>query len=66
MGKSLLFNCLVRERIVIILDFVGIIWDINKWKIVLNGYEVELLDIGGMVKDVFLFKEIKVFNLKVV
>lgn len=62
----MLFNCLVRERIVIILDFVGIIWDINKWKIVLNGYEVELLDIGGMVKDVFLFKEIKVFNLKVV
>lgn len=57
---------MVRERIVIILDFVGIIWDINKWKIVLNGYEVELLDIGGMVKDVFLFKEIKVFNLKVV
>ncbi len=63
-GKSSLFNRLARERIAITSDFAGTTRDINKRKIALNGYEVELLDTGGMAKDAFLSKEIKALNLK--
>ncbi|GAA7371878.1 ribosome biogenesis GTPase Der [Helicobacter pylori] len=63
-GKSSLFNRLARERIAIISDFAGTTRDINKRKIALNGHEVELLDTGGMAKDVLLSKEIKALNLK--
>ncbi|WP_208386046.1 ribosome biogenesis GTPase Der [Helicobacter pylori] len=63
-GKSSLFNRLARERIAITSDFAGTTRDINKRKIALNGHEVELLDTGGMAKDVLLSKEIKALNLK--
>lgn len=63
-GKSSLFNRLVRERIAITSDFAGTTRDINKRKIALNGHEVELLDTGGMAKDALLSKEIKALNLK--
>ncbi len=63
-GKSSLFNRLARERIAITSDFAGTTRDINKRKIALNGYEVELLDTGGMAKDALLSKEIKALNLK--
>ncbi|TPI03057.1 ribosome biogenesis GTPase Der [Helicobacter pylori] len=63
-GKSSLFNRLVRERIAITSDFAGTTRDINKRKITLNGHEVELLDTGGMAKDALLSKEIKALNLK--
>ncbi|XNZ30409.1 ribosome biogenesis GTPase Der [Helicobacter pylori] len=63
-GKSSLFNRLARERIAITSDFAGTTRDINKRKIALNDYEVELLDTGGMAKDALLSKEIKALNLK--
>ncbi len=63
-GKSSLFNRLARERIAITSDFAGTTRDINKRKTALNGYEVELLDTGGMAKDALLSKEIKALNLK--
>ncbi|EQL56656.1 GTPase Der [Helicobacter pylori FD535] len=63
-GKSSLFNRLARERIAITSDFAGTTRDINKRKIALNGHEVELLDTGGMAKDVLLSKKIKALNLK--
>ncbi|AFI05357.1 ribosome biogenesis GTPase Der [Helicobacter cetorum] len=63
-GKSSLFNRLAKERIAITSDFAGTTRDINRRKIFLNESEVELLDTGGMDKNVVLSKEIKTFNLK--
>ncbi len=46
-GKSSLFNCLLRSRSAITFDIAGTTRDIKKQTFLLAGHGVELWDTGG-------------------
>ncbi|MFH1227111.1 MAG: GTPase, partial [Planctomycetota bacterium] len=50
-GKSTLFNALVKKRIAIVDDVAGTTRDRVSSMITYNGYKVELIDTGGMGLD---------------
>lgn len=47
-GKLLLFNVLVGIECVIVMDIVGMMWDVLYEKIILNGLFIILIDIVGL------------------
>lgn len=63
-GKSSLFNSLVRQRIAIVSDVSGTTRDTNKLKIDIFGKEALLIDSGGLDNKDELFKNVMANTLK--
>lgn len=63
-GKSSLFNRLVRKRDAITSDLAGTTRDVKRKNTVIINKQVELLDTGGLDKGCELFDKIKEMSLK--
>ena len=63
-GKSSLFNRLVKKRDAITSDIAGTTRDVKRKTAVINNKEVQLLDTGGLDKGCELFDKIKEMSLK--
>jgi len=63
-GKSSLFNRLVKKRDAIIADIAGTTRDVKRRTTVILNKEVQLLDTGGLDKGCELFDKIKEMSLK--
>ncbi|MEA1891966.1 MAG: ribosome biogenesis GTPase Der [Campylobacterota bacterium] len=63
-GKSSLFNRLVKNRDAITSDLAGTTRDVKRRNTVIVNKEVELLDTGGLDKGCELFDKIKEMSLK--
>jgi len=63
-GKSSLFNRLVKKRDAITSDFAGTTRDIKRRNAIIINKQVELLDTGGLDKGCELFDKIKEMSLK--
>jgi len=63
-GKSSLFNRLVKKRDAITADIAGTTRDVKRRTTVIMGKEVQLLDTGGLDKGCELFDKIKEMSLK--
>ncbi|EDZ61810.1 GTP-binding protein engA [Sulfurimonas gotlandica GD1] len=63
-GKSSLFNRLVKKRDAITSDIAGTTRDVKRRNTVIINKEVELLDTGGLDKGCELFDKIKEMSLK--
>jgi GTP-binding protein len=63
-GKSSLFNRLVKKRDAITSDLAGTTRDIKRRNTVIINKQVELLDTGGLDKGCELFDKIKEMSLK--
>ena len=63
-GKSSLFNRLVKKRDAITSDLAGTTRDVKRKNTVIINKEVELLDTGGLDKGCELFDKIKEMSLK--
>ncbi|WP_163533602.1 ribosome biogenesis GTPase Der [Helicobacter suis] len=65
-GKSSLFNCLLKSRSAITSDIAGTTRDIKKQTFLLAGHGVELWDTGGFDADSIFGAQIKSFNLEAI
>jgi len=63
-GKSSLFNRLVKKRDAITADIAGTTRDVKRRTTVIMNKEVQLLDTGGLDKGCELFDKIKEMSLK--
>ena len=63
-GKSSLFNRLVKNRDAITSDLAGTTRDVKRRHVVVNNKEALLLDTGGLDKGCELFDKIKEMSLK--
>jgi GTP-binding protein len=63
-GKSSLFNRLVKNRDAITSDYAGTTRDVKRKNTVILNKQVELLDTGGLDKGCELFDKIKEMSLK--
>lgn len=63
-GKSSLFNRLVKKRDAITSDLAGTTRDIKRRTVVINDKQAQLLDTGGLDKGCELFDKIKEMSLK--
>ncbi len=64
-GKSSLFNRLLRKRVAITSDVVGTTRDIKRRVVTTqNKREFELLDTGGIDDSSLMFKRVKELSLK--
>lgn len=63
-GKSSLFNRLLRERKAITSDIAGTTRDTNSASIELEGHFIELIDTGGIDESSQLFSKVKELSLK--
>jgi len=63
-GKSSLFNRLVKKRDAITSDMAGTTRDVKRKTTIINNKEVQLLDTGGLDKGCELFDKIKQMSLK--
>ena len=63
-GKSSLFNRLVKNRDAITSDLAGTTRDVKRRHVVINNKEALLLDTGGLDKGCELFDKIKEMSLK--
>ncbi len=64
-GKSSLFNRLLKKRVAITSDIVGTTRDVKKRVVTTqNGSEFELLDTGGIDDSSDMFKKVKELSLK--
>jgi len=63
-GKSSLFNRLVKKRDAITSDFAGTTRDIKRRNTIIINKQVELLDTGGLDQGCELFDKIKEMSLK--
>ncbi|MDD3835131.1 MAG: ribosome biogenesis GTPase Der, partial [Sulfurimonas sp.] len=63
-GKSSLFNRLVKKRDAITSDIAGTTRDIKRRNAIIINKQVELLDTGGLDKGCELFEKIKEMSLK--
>ncbi|QOP40510.1 ribosome biogenesis GTPase Der [Sulfurimonas marina] len=63
-GKSSLFNRLVKKRDAITSDMAGTTRDIKRKVAIINDKQAELLDTGGLDKGCELFDKIKEMSLK--
>jgi len=63
-GKSSLFNRLIKKRDAITSDLAGTTRDVKRKNTVIINKEVELLDTGGLDKGCELFDKIKEMSLK--
>lgn len=63
-GKSSLFNRLVKNRDAITSDFAGTTRDVKRRHAIIIDKKVELLDTGGLDKGCELFDKIKEMSLK--
>jgi len=63
-GKSSLFNRLVKKRDAITSDMAGTTRDVKRKTTIINNKEVQLLDTGGLDKGCELFDKIKEMSLK--
>ncbi|MFT7860605.1 MAG: ribosome biogenesis GTPase Der [Sulfurimonas sp.] len=63
-GKSSLFNRLVKKRDAITSDLAGTTRDIKRKVAIINDKQAELLDTGGLDKGCELFDKIKEMSLK--
>ncbi|KAA6228460.1 MULTISPECIES: ribosome biogenesis GTPase Der [unclassified Campylobacter] len=65
-GKSSLFNRLLRKRIAITSEISGTTRDINKVKIQIGSKSAFLIDSGGLDESNILFKKVQTNTLKMV
>ncbi len=64
-GKSSLFNRLLKKRVAITSDIVGTTRDVKRRVVTTqNGSEFELLDTGGIDDSSDMFKKVKELSLK--
>ncbi len=63
-GKSSLFNRLVKKRDAITSDFAGTTRDVKRKNTIIINKQVELLDTGGLDQGCELFDKIKEMSLK--
>lgn len=63
-GKSSLFNRLIKERIAITSEISGTTRDVNKKIASIEGNEFEIFDTGGIDESTLLFSKVKELSLK--
>lgn len=63
-GKSSLFNRLLKQRKAITSDVAGTTRDVNSSIIELEGNEIEIIDTGGIDESTELFSKVKELSLK--
>ncbi|PAF53139.1 ribosome biogenesis GTPase Der [Helicobacter sp. 13S00482-2] len=63
-GKSSLFNRLIKERIAITSEVSGTTRDVNRKIASIEGNEFEIFDTGGIDESTLLFSKVKELSLK--
>ncbi|MDO7253728.1 ribosome biogenesis GTPase Der [Helicobacter cappadocius] len=63
-GKSSLFNRLIKERVAITSEISGTTRDVNKKIASIEGNEIQIFDTGGIDESTLLFSKVKELSLK--